>query len=65
MTVAGVIDKERLYNVCKVGQGAACCRYISASKDGICCEKFTGLGRMIDLRVHEMTAKGDNCEGLQ
>jgi hypothetical protein len=61
------IDKERLREICKLGQGADCCRYITAGPDGIRCQKFTSVGRYIDARVLEGTfvARGDNCPGLE
>jgi hypothetical protein len=29
-----VIDKERLHNVCKIGQGPETCRYVTGSAEG-------------------------------
>lgn len=53
-------------DVCKIGQGHDCCRYLTMGADGWNCEKHTGLGLIIDGRVSagEMTARGDNCPGL-
>jgi hypothetical protein len=57
--------KEYLNEVCKIGQGHACCRYIVAGADGITCAKLTYLKDTIDARVaaETFTARGDNCEG--
>ena len=58
------IPSEMLKNTCKIGQGEACCRYITCSQNGFECEKKSALKGVIDSRVLYMTAKGDNCEGL-
>lgn len=62
-----IIPKETLTDVCKLGQGSDCCRYITAGAAGIECAKHTGLKAIIDKRVEEgtFTAQGDNCEGLK
>ena len=54
-----------LNEVCKIGQGADCCRYIASGKDGIVCLKLTDLKETVDKRVKDglFTATGDNCEG--
>jgi hypothetical protein len=53
-------------NVCKIGQGAACCRYLTMGPDGWNCERNASLKATIDERVAagQFTARGDNCEGL-
>ena len=59
------LDNKRLKEICKMGQGKNCCRYIIADPDeGIVCAKGTSIQYMLDNRVNEMKAKGDNCEGL-
>lgn len=52
--------------VCKIGQGHACCRYLTISGGGWNCEKHSDLGRYLDQRVaaENMNARGDNCPGL-
>jgi hypothetical protein len=52
--------------VCKIGQGASCCRYLTMGPQGWDCEKHTQLGRYLDGRVkrEELVARGDNCEGV-
>lgn len=52
-------------NVCKLGQGHECCRYLLLSPDGWECAKVTGLKVLLDDRVkmEKMNARGDNCEG--
>lgn len=51
--------------VCKVGQGAECCRYLTMKATGWSCQKHTELRRYFDQRVAEgaMNARGDNCIG--
>ena len=57
------ITKEYLHEVCKVGQGNDCCRYILAGVDGIICGKDDpSLKTSLDKQI-QMKARGDNCEG--
>lgn len=60
-----VPSNREAHDLCKVGQGAACCRYLAMSVRGWSCEKLTPLGRLLDARVErgEMNARGDNCPG--
>lgn len=60
------IAQDYLKAVCKMGEGALCCRYIVAGTDGITCAKLDrSLKKAIDLRVEAglFTARGDNCPG--
>ena len=52
-------------HICLLGQGGQTCRYLVILPDGFSCEKHTGMGRTLDIRVRrgEMTARGDNCRG--
>lgn len=56
-----VIDKEHL-PTCKMGQGAACCKYLVMA-GGFACAKPSTLKFTIDARGDSMTAQGDNCPG--
>lgn len=59
-------DSTWVNTVCKIGQGEACCRYLTMSPNGWSCEKLEpSARRMLDHRVMAgtMTARGDNCEG--
>ncbi len=61
------ISDEHLVNVCKYRQGSDCCRYIyfpREKKDFYCIKSIPELKQKIDDHVSEMTAKGDNCQGL-
>lgn len=58
-------DTDYAKTVCKIGQGAECCRYITMAPTGWSCEKHGSLKAYIDFRVlrDAMVSKGDNCEG--
>lgn len=59
------VTAEEFKNLCKAGQGAATCRYITAGPGGFQCAKHTNLHRTIDARVAErtMVATSDLCPG--
>lgn len=64
MTVG--LDDEFVKTVCKIGQGADCCRYLALTGgQGFSCQKHTDLRDYLDERVAKetITARGDNCEG--
>jgi hypothetical protein len=56
---------EQVRNICKAGQGNACCRYLVIGPMGFECVKSTDLKDYLDARVamETMVARGDNCEG--
>jgi len=58
------IDKDWLDEICKMGHGAACCKYIVVDgARGICCAKSNeSLKATLDSQTH-MVARGDNCDG--
>ena len=62
-----VLKTEIVHNVCKVGQGAECCRYLACSVSGFECLKNTDLKKTIDQKIEtnmaEMVATAINCEG--
>lgn len=47
------LDRDDIFNICKAGQGAACCRYILVDGNGFTCAKNTLFQYMIDKRVEE------------
>jgi len=59
------ISKIHLNQVCKIGQGNECCRYITVGPQGFGCEKHSDLKGVLDAKVNagEMVAQGDNCAG--
>ena len=55
------LSAKKIKEVCKLGQGAECCRYLVCGVKGFECAKFTENKSLLDNRVYTMTAKGDNC----
>jgi len=58
------ISNEYMTETCKIGQGKKCCRYLTVGVNGFECEKLGTLKTIIDLRVSQMRAQSDNCDGL-
>lgn len=58
-----LVDITYVKDVCKPGYGSATCRYLVAGGQGFECAKLTSLKSVIDSRVNQMHAKGDNCDG--
>lgn len=58
-------DQGWVQDVCKMGQGAACCRYLAVDAKGFCCLRLTDAKAMLDERVAmgTMHARSDNCTG--
>lgn len=59
-------DFKYVNEVCLIGKGARCCRFLTVSgAGGWSCEKHTEMGRYLDRRAAEgkMTARADNCPG--
>lgn len=59
-----VLDMEHVKDVCKIGQGHNCCRYLICGANGFQCEKLGPLKGVIDRKVQYMSAQSDNCEGV-
>lgn len=53
-----------LEGLCKKGQGAAACRFLTIDEKGWVCGKLTEQRRDIDARAIYMKAQGDNCSGI-
>lgn len=51
--------------VCRMGQGHDCCRYLTMGPDGWSCQKHGQFTALLDSRAlaREMVARADNCEG--
>lgn len=62
--MSNITNEKYVDDVCKMGQGADCCRYLGRGEDGWECFKESGLKATIDARV-DMTAKSDNCKGFE
>ena len=60
-----MISKKVAVEVCKLGQGADCCKYLMAGEGGLECAKTPGqepFKILLDAKT-DMVAKGDNCTG--
>jgi len=58
---------EHVKNVCKIGQGNECCRYLVIGGSGFECVKNTEMKKYLDSRVamETIVARGDNCDGKE
>jgi hypothetical protein len=57
---------SNLKNICKVGQGSDCCKYLLCDREGFQCAKTGGLKDFVDQNWDsEKVAQGDNCSGLK
>lgn len=55
---------EHIKNVCKIGQGAECCKYLLLGSGGFECGKISEWKEVVDKEWDSTkTAQGDNCEG--
>jgi hypothetical protein len=55
---------EHVKNVCKIGQGAECCKYLLLGSGGFECAKISEWKEVVDKAWNSTkTAQGDNCEG--
>lgn len=60
----GMDVNKHIEKRCKIGQGAACCKYPIMSAQGWICAKLDpSLKAKIDGVAFRMRAKGDNCDG--
>lgn len=52
--------------ICKIGQGNDCCRYLTVGGNGFECAKLGSLKGILDQRAKAKTmhAQSDNCDGL-
>lgn len=60
------ITDEHVRDVCKVGKGAQCCRYLTTAGAHWSCEKHSALAELIDALIDsriDMHGRSDNCEG--
>lgn len=68
---SAIIPDDHLKAVCRIGQGADCCRYIVRELFDAgpyeCAKHDQTLKEQIDRRhaAGSMIARGDNCEGLK
>jgi hypothetical protein len=63
-----ITNQEYFKEVCRIGQGHACCRYLAVrGGDGFVCAKLDqSMKQYLDQRVadQDMVARGDNCPGF-
>lgn len=55
-------------DVCRIGQGALCCKYLMCDEGGFFCGKSSGEWRKIvdnNWEKHQHVAQGDNCGGRE
>jgi hypothetical protein len=56
---------DNLLHICKIGQGADCCKYLLVGSGGFECAKAEGYKKMVDDNWNEhKSAQGDNCDGI-
>lgn len=61
-----MLERAYLREICRIGQGADCCRYLIGDDTGLHCAKHAPeLASQLDERVRLETihARGDNCPG--
>lgn len=60
------ISRDWLRDVCKIGKGASCCRYVAVGEQGFRCLKGTRLQSLLDKKAvdKEIVAQSNNCAGL-
>ena len=60
------MKEDCIKNICKIGQGKECCRYLACGPNGFECTKHTSIGRLLDSRVESGTlnAQGNNSFGV-
>lgn len=60
-----VISDNHIDEVCKIGRGHDCCRYLTMGPGGFHCAKFGEHSTLLDKRAADktMVARGNNCDG--
>lgn len=56
------MDVIYVRDVCRIGQGAECCKYLVCGEEGFECGKVSEFKEIIDAKT-DMVAGSDNCEG--
>ena len=60
--------KNYLDNVCKIGQGASCCKYLVAGSKGFECMRVDPKNKEIideNWKIVKHVSQGDNCMGQE
>ena len=63
--MAETISDEHVKEICKIGQGKDCCKFITMGVGGFECAKGTEFESIILARGTSMSAQGDNCKGIK
>lgn len=66
MSEIPIVDMTTAVEICKLGKGGECCRYLMAASNGLECAKSEGnegYRATLDGKSNSMTAQGDNCKG--
>ena len=58
------MDIGHVKEICKMHEGKSTCRYLGMGASGFVCMKGTELQSVIDSKVEQMKAQGDNCPGF-
>jgi hypothetical protein len=59
---------DQVKNICRIGQGANCCKYLVIGQDGFECMKVNKDDKIVvdeSWKRYEHVAQGDNCEGVK
>jgi|GEM_PF-2311040 len=59
------IEPQHVTDVCRIGKGSACCRYLVMRERFACAKDDPSLRVTIDARfaAGTLNAQGDNCSG--
>jgi len=60
------LSDKQASEVCGLGKGGKCCRYLGMGQGGWRCLKHSEFRATIDARfaAGQMAAQGDNCDGF-
>ena len=61
---ANIIPTRDRVDVCRMGEGNKCCKFVTLSPKGIICLKGTQAGKELLLREHPGNRWSDNCKGI-
>lgn len=59
---------QQVIDICKIGQGSNCCKYLVAGEKGFECMKINPANKKVidDNWAHNKhVAQGDNCDGKE
>ncbi len=59
---------KQIEEVCKIGQGADCCKYLVMGGKGFECMRINLANKKVvddNWAIHDHVAQGDNCQGKE